>query len=93
MIRQGDAIQCGPQPASGVGRLHDLACPVVISDTDAALVTGEETRDAGIISEQTDVVQSFSECHSDQQITLILREVCVGTIQGAPLMTLRLVAA
>jgi putative phosphoesterase len=39
----GDAIQGGPQPAEVVGRLRELACPVVMGNADAWLLTGEET--------------------------------------------------
>lgn len=39
----GDAIQGGPQPAEVVGRLRELACPVVMGNADAWLLTGEES--------------------------------------------------
>jgi predicted phosphodiesterase len=39
----GDAIQGGPQPALVVARLRALACPVVMGNADAWLLTGEET--------------------------------------------------
>lgn len=39
----GDAIQSGPQPAETVERLRALACPVVMGNSDAWLLTGEET--------------------------------------------------
>jgi predicted phosphodiesterase len=43
----GDAIQGGPQPAEVVQRLRDLACPVVMGNADAWLLTGFETADEG----------------------------------------------
>jgi len=39
----GDAIQGGPQPAEVVMRLCELACPVVMGNADAWLLTGQET--------------------------------------------------
>lgn len=39
----GDAIQGGPQPAQAVQRLRELACPVVMGNADAWLITGVET--------------------------------------------------
>ncbi len=39
----GDAIQGGPQPAQVVSRLRALACPVVMGNADAWLLTGVET--------------------------------------------------
>ncbi len=39
----GDAVQGGPQPALVVARLRQLACPVVMGNADAWLLTGEET--------------------------------------------------
>jgi predicted phosphodiesterase len=43
MVCLGDAIQGGPQPAQVVARLRQLACPVVMGNADAWLLTGEET--------------------------------------------------
>jgi len=43
LVCLGDAIQGGPQPAEVVGRLRELACPVVMGNADAWLLTGEET--------------------------------------------------
>lgn len=43
MVCLGDAIQGGPQPAEVVQRLRELACPVVMGNSDAFLLTGEET--------------------------------------------------
>lgn len=39
----GDAIQGGPQPAQVVSRLRELACPVVMGNADAYLLSGAET--------------------------------------------------
>ena len=39
----GDAVQGGPQPAEVAQRLRELACPVVMGNADAWLLTGEET--------------------------------------------------
>ncbi|MGH2523966.1 MAG: metallophosphoesterase family protein [Anaerolineales bacterium] len=43
LVCLGDAIQGGPQPAEVVSRLRELACPVVMGNADAWLLTGEET--------------------------------------------------
>jgi predicted phosphodiesterase len=48
----GDAIQGGPQPAEVVARLRDLACPVVMGNADAWLLTGEETGSENISGER-----------------------------------------
>ena len=39
----GDMIQGGPQPAEVVARLRELACPVVMGNADAWLLTGQAT--------------------------------------------------
>jgi predicted phosphodiesterase len=39
----GDAVQGGPQPAQVAARLRELACPVVMGNADAWLLTGQET--------------------------------------------------
>src|SRR5512147_2271681 len=36
----GDAIQGGPQPADVVARLREIACPVVMGNADAWLLSG-----------------------------------------------------
>src|SRR5262245_35647099 len=48
----GDAIQGGPQPAEVVARLRELACPVVMGNADAWLLTGEETGNEPISAER-----------------------------------------
>ena len=39
----GDMIQGGPQPVEVTARLHGLACPVVLGNADAWLLTGRAT--------------------------------------------------
>lgn len=59
----GDAIQGGPQPAEVVRQLRDLACPIVIGNADAWLLSGEETGNEDISSErrrQLDVIREWS---------------------------------
>jgi predicted phosphodiesterase len=48
----GDAIQGGPQPAKVVARLRELACPVVMGNADAWLLTGKETGNENISPER-----------------------------------------
>ncbi|MBI5030911.1 MAG: metallophosphoesterase family protein [Chloroflexi bacterium] len=48
----GDAIQGGPQPAQVVARLSELACPVVMGNADAWLLTGVDTGHEAITSKQ-----------------------------------------
>src|SRR5258706_8119382 len=43
MVCLGDAIQGGPEPARTVERLHALACPVVMGNAEAGLLSGVET--------------------------------------------------
>lgn len=42
----GDAIQGGPQPAEVVACLRELACPVVLGNADAFLLTGADGNEA-----------------------------------------------
>ena len=63
LVCLGDAIQGGPQPAEVVARLRDLACPVVMGNADAWLLTGEETGDEAISDsrrQQMDAVRAWS---------------------------------
>jgi predicted phosphodiesterase len=53
----GDAIQGGPQPAETVQRLRDLACPVVMGNADAWLLSGQETGNEGVTPVQEAVRQ------------------------------------
>src|SRR5512139_520683 len=48
----GDAVQGGPQPAQVVARLREIACPVVMGNADAWLLTGQETGNEGIPAER-----------------------------------------
>jgi predicted phosphodiesterase len=43
MVCLGDAVQGGPEPARTVERLRALACPVVMGNADAWLLSGVET--------------------------------------------------
>jgi predicted phosphodiesterase len=52
LVCLGDAIQGGPQPAEVVARLRELACPVVMGNADAWLLTGEETGSEPISAER-----------------------------------------
>jgi predicted phosphodiesterase len=52
LVCLGDAIQGGPQPAEVVARLRDLACPVVMGNADAWLLTGESSGEEQITSER-----------------------------------------
>jgi predicted phosphodiesterase len=59
----GDAIQGGPQPAQTVARLRELACPVVMGNADAWLLTGQETGHEQISAERRikmDAVREWS---------------------------------
>jgi putative phosphoesterase len=53
----GDAIQGGAQPAQTVARLRDLACPVVMGNADAWLLSGVETGSETVTEEQEAVRQ------------------------------------
>src|SRR5262245_4453364 len=52
LVCLGDAIQGGPQPAEVVAQLRELACPVVMGNADAWLLTGEETGNEPISAER-----------------------------------------
>ena len=43
LICLGDSIQGGAQPAEVVARLRELACPAVMGNADAWLLSGIET--------------------------------------------------
>ena len=55
----GDAIQGGPQPAQVVQRLRELACPVVMGNADAWLLTGEITSPAETFTEKQLAVRKW----------------------------------
>jgi putative phosphoesterase len=59
MVCLGDAIQGGPQPAETVARLRALACPVVMGNADAWLLTGKNTG-TGPVTEQQTAVRAWS---------------------------------
>jgi predicted phosphodiesterase len=53
----GDAIQGGAEPAETVQRLRELACPVVMGNADAWLLSGQETGNEGVTPAQEAVRQ------------------------------------
>ncbi len=55
LVCLGDAIQGGAQPAETVARLRALACPIVMGNADAWLLTGENTGTEPITERQTAV--------------------------------------
>lgn len=59
MVCLGDAVQGGPQPAEVVARLRELACPVVMGNADAWLLTGEETGAEEISAERLRKMQAI----------------------------------
>lgn len=66
----GDAVQGGPQPQGVVQRLRQLACPVVIGNADAWLLSGKETADEGIPPErlkQMHEIRSWSLSHLSEE--------------------------
>jgi putative phosphoesterase len=56
----GDAIQGGAQPFETVQRLRELACPVVMGNADAWLLSGEITSEQEPVSEQQRAVREWS---------------------------------
>lgn len=56
----GDAIQGGPQPAETVARLRELACPVVMGNADAWLLTGQNTSPTEAITDRQRAVREWS---------------------------------
>ena len=63
LVCLGDAIQGGPQPAEVTRRLRELACPVVMGNADAWLLTGHETGNEQISDERRrkmDAVRAWS---------------------------------
>src|SRR5438034_6589405 len=62
----GDAVQGGAQPAETVARLRELACPVVVGNADAWLLTGEETGGEAVTEKQLAVREwSLAQLSSD----------------------------
>ncbi|HMA35482.1 MAG TPA: metallophosphoesterase family protein [Chloroflexia bacterium] len=56
----GDAIQGGAQPAETVARLRALACPVVMGNADAWLLTGQVTGTSEPVSAVQEAVRAWS---------------------------------
>jgi predicted phosphodiesterase len=52
LVCLGDAVQGGPQPAEVVAHLRALACPVVMGNADAWLLSGQETGNETVSPEQ-----------------------------------------
>ena len=52
LVCLGDAVQGGPQPAEVVAELRRIACPIVMGNADAWLLTGRETGNEGVSPEQ-----------------------------------------
>jgi predicted phosphodiesterase len=61
LVCLGDAIQGGPQPAQVVARLRELACPVVMGNADAWLLTGKDTGKEPIHPERLPVLNAVRE--------------------------------
>lgn len=55
----GDAVQGGPQPAQVVARLREVACPVVMGNADAWLLSGQETGKEQIPAERLRKMQAI----------------------------------
>jgi predicted phosphodiesterase len=71
VICLGDAIQGGAQPAETVRRLRDLACPVVMGNADAWMLTGVQTGDEPFTEMQERVRQwSLAHLSPDDQATI-----------------------
>ncbi|MFL5735246.1 MAG: metallophosphoesterase family protein [Chloroflexia bacterium] len=60
LVCLGDAIQGGAQPAQTVAALRRLACPVVMGNADAWLLTGENTSPTEAITEQQLAVREWT---------------------------------
>ena len=61
LVCLGDAIQGGPQPAETVQRLRKLACPVVMGNADAWLLSGQESGREAIAPERLKQLQAVWE--------------------------------
>lgn len=55
----GDAVQGGAQPAEVVQRLRELACPVVMGNADAWLLSGINTSDVEGVTEKQEAVRQW----------------------------------
>ena len=58
LICLGDAIQGGPQPAEVVERLRELACPIVMGNADAWLLSGEDSGAEAIDAERREKMEA-----------------------------------
>ena len=70
MVCLGDAIQGGPQPAETVARLRELACPIVMGNADAWLLTGKDTGSEPASEErerELDAVREWSLAHLSER--------------------------
>ncbi|HKD74120.1 MAG TPA: metallophosphoesterase family protein [Ktedonobacterales bacterium] len=85
----GDAIQGGPQPAEVVAQLRALACPVVMGNADAWLLSGIESGNEPVSAEQEAVRQwSLSRLSEDDRafITSFTPTVTVSLPGGRSLL-------
>jgi predicted phosphodiesterase len=60
LVCLGDAIQGGAEPAATVQRLRELACPVVMGNADAWLLTGVATGSLETVTEQQEAARLWS---------------------------------
>jgi predicted phosphodiesterase len=60
LVCLGDAVQGGAQPVETVARLRELACPVVMGNADAWLLTGVETSPTETITERGRITREWS---------------------------------
>src|SRR5262249_14872922 len=60
MVCLGDAIQGGAQPAEVVARLRELACPVIMGNADAWLLSGRNTSPTEAVTERQEAVRAWS---------------------------------
>lgn len=81
MVCLGDAIQGGPQPAEVVARLRTLACPVVMGNADAWLLSGKVTGEEPVSAEQEAVRQWSLSCLSDADRQFIAGFLPTVTVQ------------
>jgi putative phosphoesterase len=60
LVCLGDAVQGGPQPAETVAKLRELACPVVLGNADAWMLTGVNTGAEGEPTERMQAIRRWS---------------------------------
>jgi len=56
----GDAIQSGPQPKETLARLQSLACPIVMGNADAWLLSGDNTITTDTTSNAQQAIRAWS---------------------------------